>query len=114
MKLNYVQMKSRQCEYKRFSNYVISPEKNVWDFKLLSILINEMRDWKQDLTNEFRIIKKSNVNKYFFFRYIHIDDPDSYLIIDIKDTIIVKISRSIMEKCILMIGTSSYDYDNSI
>ena len=87
-----------KCEYKRYQNYVVTPDKIDWDFNLLSILINEMRKWKLDPTNGFRTRKKSNGAKYYFFRYISINNTDSYIIIDISDKRIVKFSKTIVDE----------------
>ena len=57
-----------------------------------------MRNWKLDPTNGFRTRKKSNGAKYYFFRYISINNTDSYIIIDISDKRIVKFSKTIVDE----------------
>ena len=77
----------------------IYPEEYDWNCRLLSVFINQLKDFKLDPKNGCRTRINGKDEVYHFFRFVSIDNPSKeFVLIDIKDKIQVRVSKKIADR----------------
>lgn len=85
-------------KYKCSKTLAIQPEEDDWDFRWLSVFINQLNNYQLDPKNGCR--SRFNVNKevYHFFRFISRNNQrEEFILIDIQDKIDVRVSKKIAD-----------------
>ena len=83
----------RKNEYLRCATPTVEPEGIKWNFRIISIMLNELNGWKPDPKNGCRKQAHLMVCITFFFKYLNEEDERSYFIINYDTSISVKFSK---------------------
>lgn len=85
-------------KYKLAKTLAISPEEYDWDFRLLSVYINQLDDFQLDPKNGCRSRINGKNEVYYFFRFFAKNDQDKeFILIDIMNSIKVRVSKKIAD-----------------
>lgn len=85
-------------KYKCAQTLAISPEEYDWDFRLLSVYINQLEDFQLDPKNGCRSRINSKDEVYYFFSFVSKNDQEKeFILINIKNSIMVRVSNKIAD-----------------
>ncbi|KAK8852415.1 hypothetical protein M9Y10_017389 [Tritrichomonas musculus] len=83
----------QNCRYKAAKTVEIQPENSMSDYRNLAVFINELKEFKYDPKNGVKIQFNPDNAQYFFFKFIKQSNPEHFILLNIKKTITVRVSK---------------------
>ena len=80
-----VTVSTRLSDFKRFKKLLIKPTKTEWSFTLLSVFLNELKDWKMDEKNAHRKRPRANKTTYSSFKLTSNENAKVFLLFTIEN-----------------------------
>ena len=82
----------RKCRFENAKTILIEPENSTWNYRTLSIFINECKTFKFDPKNGARYQFNPNGKHCYFFRFVNENDDEHFILVNISQTISVRAS----------------------
>lgn len=84
-------------KYKTASSIKIDPENFDWNYRSLSVFLNEITGFKLDEKNECRMQINVNKETYYFFRFVSKKNQQEYILVNIEKDIKVRASKILLD-----------------
>lgn len=87
-------------KYKTAVTIKIDPEDFDWNYRSLSVFVNEITGFKLDDKNGCRLQINAKNETYYFFRFVSKKNEKEYILVDIKEGIHVRASKILLDSWI--------------
>ena len=85
------------CRFKTATTIKIMPKNSEWNYRNLSVFINEAKYLRYDPKNGARYQFNPNRNHYYFIRFINSTDSKQFVLVNIEVKISLRVRKKFMK-----------------